>query len=123
MTATVADLIPAAELAALRASVERAYPAFLQDLERLVNIDCGSYTKAGVDEVGRWVRARLEALGATVTVHPNDEGLGDTVIGELPGDDPSGPTILAIAHMDTVFDEGTAAARPFAVDERGIATG
>ncbi|HEX5826462.1 MAG TPA: M20/M25/M40 family metallo-hydrolase, partial [Candidatus Limnocylindrales bacterium] len=47
----------------------------------------------------------------------------DTVIGELPGDDPSGPTILAIAHMDTVFDEGTAAARPFAVDERGIATG
>ena len=60
MTATVADLVPAAELAALRASVERAYPAFLADLERLVDIDCGSYTKAGVDEVGRWVRERLE---------------------------------------------------------------
>ncbi|HEU0245378.1 MAG TPA: M20 family metallopeptidase [Candidatus Limnocylindrales bacterium] len=123
MTASPADLVPAADLAALRAAVERAYPAFLADLERLVNIDCGSYTADGVDEVGRWTRARLEALGATVTVHPNDLGLGSTVIAELAGDDPAGPTLLAIGHMDTVFDPGTAAARPFTVDERGIATG
>src|SRR6478735_5607239 len=123
MTDRVSDLVPAADLADLRAAAERAYPAFLADLERLVNIDCGSYTKDGVDEAGRFVRGRLEALGATVTVHPNDEGLGDTVIGELAGDDPTGPTLLAIGHMDTVFDPGTAAARPFTVDERGIATG
>ena len=44
----------AAELDAIRAAVDAARPAFLADLERLVNIDCGSYTKAGVDEVGRW---------------------------------------------------------------------
>src|SRR4051812_42505919 len=123
MTASGADLVPAAELSAIRAAVERAYPAFAGDLERLVDIDCGSYTKDGVDEVGRWTRARLEALGATVTVHPNDEGLGATVIGELVGDDAAGPTILAIGHMDTVFDPGTAAARPFRVDDAGIATG
>ena len=98
-------------------------PAYLADLERLVNLDCGSYTKDGVDEVGRWVRARLESLGASVTVHPNELGLGDTVIGELAGNDPTGPTLLAIGHMDTVFDPGTAADRPFAVDEHGIATG
>src|SRR3954452_477741 len=123
MASTASTLVPAAELAAIDAAVGRAYPAFLQDLERLVNIDCGSYTKAGVDEVGRFTRQRLEALGATVTVHPNDEGLGSTVVAELMGDDPAGPTLLAIGHMDTVFDPGTAAARPFALDERGIATG
>src|SRR6186997_1201076 len=110
MTDRAADLVPAADAAAIRAAAERAYPAFLADLERLVNVDCGSYTKDGVDEIGRFVRGRLEALGAAV-------------IGELAGDDPTGPTLLAIGHMDTVFDPGTAAARPFTVDERGIATG
>src|SRR5690242_21935402 len=74
------------ELERIRAAVERDRDAFLGDLERLVNLDCGSYTKDGVDEVGRWVRARLESLGASVMVHPNDQGLGDTVVGELAGD-------------------------------------
>jgi glutamate carboxypeptidase len=114
--------VPAAELAALHAAVDRARPAFLADLERLVNIDCGSYTRAGVDEVGRWTAERLRTLGATVTTHPNDQGLGETVVAEIPGDDPDGPTVLCIGHMDTVFDPGTAAARPFAVHD-GIATG
>ncbi len=123
MTPTTEAAVGAAELEALHAAVERARPSYLADLERLVNLDCGSYTKEGVDEVGRWVRARLELLGASVTVHPNDLGLGDTVIGELAGNDPTGPTLLAIGHMDTVFDPGTAAERPYAVDERGIATG
>jgi glutamate carboxypeptidase len=111
------------ELEALRAAVERIEDEFLADLERLVNLDCGSYTKEGVDEVGRWVRARLESLGASVTVHPNDQELGDTVVGELTGDDATGPTILLIGHMDTVFDPGTAADRPFAIDEHGVARG
>lgn len=123
MTPTTDPAVAAAELDAIRAAVEHARPAYLADLERLVNLDCGSYTKDGVDEVGRWVRARLESLGASVTVHHNDLRLGDTVIGELAGNDPTGPTLLAIGHMDTVFDPGTAADRPFAIDERGIATG
>ncbi len=115
-------LVTAAELEALRAAVAADEPAFLADLERLVNIDCGSYTKAGVDEVGRWTADRLRALGATVSVEPNDLGLGDTIVGDLAGDDPAGPTLLCIGHMDTVFDPGTAAERPFAIAD-GIATG
>src|SRR6188472_1294390 len=87
MTSTTDSAVAAAELESLRAAVERARPAYLADLERLVNLDCGSYTKDGVDEVGRWVRARLESLGASVTVHHNDLGLGATVIGELAGDE------------------------------------
>src|SRR5690242_3442142 len=113
MADTPTPPVQTGELETLRAAVERAEDAFLADLERLVNLDCGSYTKDGVDEVGRWVRSRLESLGASVTVHPNDEGLGDTVVGELAGDDATGPTLLLIGHMDTVFDPGTAAQRPF----------
>src|SRR5215218_4872361 len=111
------------ELARLLAAVGAAEDALLADLERLVNVDCGSYTRDGVDEVGRWVRTRLESLGASVTVHDNDLGLGCTVVGEMTGDDPAGPTLLLIGHMDTVFDPGTTAARPFAINEHGIATG
>ena len=115
-------LVAPEELAALRASIERAYPAYLADLERLVNTDCGSYTKAGVDAIGRWTAERLRILGFAVTAHENDQDLGETVIGELRGTDPDGPTLLCIGHMDTVFDPGTVAERPFAI-QGGIATG
>ena len=102
-----------AELAALRLAVESDLPRFLTDLERLVAIDCGSYTKAGVDEVGRFVGAFLAGEGANVEVHPETD-LGDTVSGTFRGR-PDGPRMLLIGHMDTVFDPGTAAARPYAV--------
>jgi glutamate carboxypeptidase len=110
------------ELDALRDASTRALPAFLTDLETLVNIDCGSYTKAGVDVVGRWVAARFAELGASIEVRPH-ESFGDTVIGTFEGADPDGPTVLCIGHMDTVFDEGTATERPFSVDDLGIARG
>ncbi len=120
---TIPDpIVPAGELTVLGAAFRRALPAFLADLERLVNIDCGSYTRAGVDEVGRWTADRLRALGGRVTSYPNDQDLGETVVADIPGDDPDGPTLLCIGHLDTVFDPGTAAARPFAVRD-GVATG
>jgi len=109
----------AAQAAAFRTRAEADLPAFLADLERLVNIDCGSYTKAGVDTVGRWVAARMSEIGARVEVRPHDT-LGDTVIGTWPGN--GGPRLLLIGHMDTVFDPGTAAERPFSIDD-GIARG
>jgi glutamate carboxypeptidase len=114
--------VAAGELAALHDAVAAAEPAFLADLERLVNIDCGSYTKAGVDEVGRWTAGRLRELGFEVESHPNDRGLGETVVGTLEGADPDGPTLLLIGHMDTVFDPGTAAERPFTIAD-GVAHG
>jgi glutamate carboxypeptidase len=115
-------LVAPEELAALRASVEAAYPAYLEDLERLVNTDCGSYTKAGVDAIARFTAERLRTLGFTVANHENEHGLGETVIAELHGTEPAGPTLLCIGHMDTVFDPGTAEERPFAI-QGGIATG
>ncbi len=110
------------ELDALRASIGGDLPAYLADLERLVNIDCGSYTPDGVDEVGRWVGAFLKGLGAEVEVRPDPDGrFGATVVGTFRGM-PGGPRVLLIGHMDTVFDPGTAAARPFRV-VHGVAHG
>jgi glutamate carboxypeptidase len=114
--------VPPSELRALRTGIANAEPAFLADLERLVNIDCGSYAKAGVDEVGRWMADRMRASGASVDVQSNAD-LGDTVVGSWRGADPAGPRLLLIGHMDTVFPDGTAAERPFAIDADGRAHG
>jgi len=111
------------ELTRLRDAVDVALPAYLADLERLVNIDCGSYTPDGVDEVGRWVAAFLARIGAGVDVRPDPAGrLGATVIGTIEGRSGAGPSVLLIGHMDTVFDPGTAAERPFRVED-GVAYG
>jgi glutamate carboxypeptidase len=99
----------------LLAAATARRPEFLRDLERLVNVDCGSYTKAGVDEVADWVEGRLRALGAGIDRHPAGE-LGDTIVGTL-ASGAEGPSVLLITHTDTVFDPGTVAQRPFTVRE------
>jgi glutamate carboxypeptidase len=107
----------AAELDALRAAIAADLPAYLEDLAELVNIDCGSYTSAGVDEVGRWVAAFLTELGADVETRPDPDGrYGSTVVGTFHGQ-PGGARAILIGHMDTVFDAGTAAERPFRIDD------
>jgi len=119
-SSTPAPVTPA-ELDALRARLEAAEPAFLADLERLVNLDCGSYTRDGVNEAATWVAAFLARLGGKVIRHPDPDGvLGDTIEAVFAG--APGPRALLVGHLDTVFPEGTAAARPFAVRD-GIATG
>ncbi len=113
---------PLPELDAIRATVEADLPAYLDDLRRMVDTDCGSYTAAGVNVIGGWTAEFLRALGATVEIRPDPSGrLGDTVIATFLGR-PGAPRILLIGHMDTVFDAGTAAARPFTIAD-GIARG
>jgi glutamate carboxypeptidase len=111
---------------ALRAAVLASREAYLADLASLVNLDCGSYSPQGVNRVADHVLARLETLGATVQRighHPTagEPQLGDLVVGHLPG---NGPRLLLIGHMDTVFEAGTAAARPYrTVGERATGPG
>jgi glutamate carboxypeptidase len=126
LNATPGAAVSDAELTALEAAIRANEPGFLADLERLVNIDCGSYTPEGVDRVGERVAELMRASGAAVSHHPDPAGrLGATVIGTWHGDGMTagGPRLLLIGHMDTVFDPGTAAERPFAVDADGIARG
>ena len=115
--------VTTAELTALETAIRLAEPEYLADLERLVNIDCGSYTPTGVDEIGRFVAGTLASLGAVVEARPDPAGrLGATIIGTWAGESGSGPRLLLIGHMDTVFDPGAAAERPFAIAD-GRATG
>jgi len=97
----------------LRDRVAAELPAYLADLATLVGVDCGSYTKSGVDRVGRWTAAVFRELGASVEVHANAE-LGDTVVATLRGTGTG--SVLVIGHLDTVFEPGTVAARPFRVE-------
>jgi glutamate carboxypeptidase len=116
----VNPIVADAELAALRASTEAALPEFLVDLERLVNVDCGSYSPGGVNEVATWVAAAFERLGGRVERHPDPSGrYGDTVVATFEGPaggDAIGPRLLLIGHTDTVFPDGTAAERPFRIE-------
>src|SRR5258708_5624280 len=108
---------PAVELAALQAAIAADLPSYLVDLRRLVEIDCGSYTPEGVNEVADWAADFLAGIGATIDRRPDPDGrLGDTVIATFAGR-PGGPRALLIGHMDTVFDPGTAAERPFRMHE------
>jgi glutamate carboxypeptidase len=110
----------------LRERVAERVPAYLADLERLVNTDCGSYAPEGVNRVADAVVDHLTRLGGTVERTgggraPNGRPLGDLVVGRLEG---SGPRLLLIGHMDTVFEPGTAAARPFRIDgDRALGPG
>jgi glutamate carboxypeptidase len=119
---TLAGSPSTAELDALRTAIAADLTAYLANLERLVNIDCGSYTPAGVNEVGRWTGDFLADLGATVEYRPDPAGkLGDTVVATFAGQ-AGGARVLLIGHLDTVFDPGTAALRPFRLDD-GVAHG
>lgn len=93
---------------------------FLSDLAHLVSLDSGSYSPAGVGRVADWTAGRLAALGFTVErVAPGpaqNPKTGDVLIGRRRGRltvAAGGRRILLAAHMDTVFPDGTAAARPF----------
>jgi glutamate carboxypeptidase len=112
-----AEVVADREMEAIRTSVAAELPEYLADLERLVNIDCGSYTPEGVNEVGHWVAGFLTALGADVDIRPDPDGrLGNTVVGTFSGR-LGAPRALLIGHMDTVFDPGTVAERPFRIVE------
>ena len=106
---------PTPDLAHLRAGVAAGLDRYLAELEAMVAIDSGSYTRDGVNRVADHVAAALAELGARVERHVHqpvgdEPPLGDLVVGHLAGD---GPRILLIGHMDTVFDPGTAAERPY----------
>ncbi|SOC42891.1 M20 family metallopeptidase [Salinicoccus kekensis] len=94
-------------------SINEKYEEMIELLEKLVNIDSGSYYKKGVDEVGEILQNLYRELGYTIEVEENDE-LGNNILIYHP--DIRDPQILIIAHMDTVFDKGTVKERPFTIE-------
>jgi glutamate carboxypeptidase len=93
--------------------------AMLSLLEDIVNIDGGSYDKAGVDKVGVRIRGFLEEQGIACETIANED-FGDALRATVGG--PSNSAIMLLGHRDTVFPKGEPTRRPFKV-ENGIAYG
>ena len=90
-------------------------------LQHIVDIDSGSYTKAGIDRVGEIMAGWLREIGMDVQVIYQDN-LGCHLIARRQGKRKK--KVLLVGHMDTVFDEGTAKERPFTIrDDRAYGPG
>jgi glutamate carboxypeptidase len=97
------------------AAAEAARPDQLKLLEQVVNIDSGTGDVEGGRRVAAVLIPRLQALGMMVeTVKAEAPDLADNIVARLDGTGKG--RILMIAHLDTVFDPGTAAKRPFRID-------
>jgi glutamate carboxypeptidase len=100
------------------------FDAYLEDLSTLVNVECGTFLPAGVNRVADHMQARFDAAGWSTSRIPHrpaagEEQLGDVLVATLRGSTPAahgGRRVLLVGHMDTVFPDGTAAARPFRVE-------
>ncbi|MFC0561882.1 M20 family metallopeptidase [Halalkalibacter alkalisediminis] len=82
-------------------------------LEKLVNIDSGSHYKEGVDQVGYQLVPLFQELGFHIKRLKQEE-VGDHLIVTHPNKEKA--SILIVAHMDTVFEKGTVATRPFKIE-------
>ena len=90
----------------------------LSTLKDIVELESFTSDKVGVDRLGGWIKARLEDLGASVEVHPN-ESLGDNLLAHYGEGERQ---ILLLCHIDTVWPPGTIDELPFRV-ENGRAYG
>jgi glutamate carboxypeptidase len=85
-------------------TVEREKERTIALLERLVEQNSGSLNLAGVEAVGRMMRAELEPLGFRVEWIPMREtGRAGHIVATHAGDG-KGRKMLLIGHLDTVFE-------------------
>jgi glutamate carboxypeptidase len=119
---TTTPTTDAAHLArAILPALQDRQAEFLRDLEAVVNMEAGTYDRDDVMAVGAWVRARCAGWHATYETHPGGQ-YADSFALTLRG--AGAGTIVLLAHLDTVFPHGTAAARPFRIaGERALGPG
>ncbi|MBI3536863.1 MAG: M20/M25/M40 family metallo-hydrolase [Chloroflexi bacterium] len=88
-------------------------PRYLQDLQSLVNIDCETRSKPGVDRAAAYLRERFREFGAQVQEFPQEK-YGDMFYARWQGKGKS--RIVLLGHSDTVYPDGTVAQFPFRRD-------
>ena len=105
------------DVLAIRDLAAAHHEGYVASLRAMVDIDSGTFNRAGVNRIADLCEARfrehgwdVERIGDVAATGPE---LGDTVVGTIRG--AGGARVLMIGHMDTVFDDGTASERPFSV--------
>jgi glutamate carboxypeptidase len=88
--------------------------AMLDLLGELVNIDSGSYDKAGVEAVGQRLIGFFEENGLLVSLEPH-ASFAPAIHVRLDATRANERPIVLMGHRDTVFAKGEAARRPFRV--------
>ncbi|MBV9710248.1 MAG: M20/M25/M40 family metallo-hydrolase, partial [Ktedonobacteraceae bacterium] len=96
---------------------EQIMEPYLADLKAIVNIDSGTYNKAGVDHVGAYLQERFSDSGFSTYFDAQKE-YGNHLVATHQGSRPDGARILLIGHMDTVFPDGEVGRRPFSISEQ-----
>ncbi len=98
-------------------------PALLDTLKRLTSFDSGTGQADGLNSVASAIEAMAKELGGTTErITPANGIVGPNLKITFKGTGKK--KLLLIAHMDTVYPAGTAAARPFRIDgNKAIAPG
>jgi glutamate carboxypeptidase len=98
--------------------------AMIDLLREMVDIDSGSYHKAGIDAVGAVLERFFAAHGIAVERLPQAKH-GDCLRALVPADGPggnAGGNIVLMGHRDTVYPQGEVTRRPFSIRD-GVAYG
>jgi glutamate carboxypeptidase len=90
--------------------------AMIDLLRDVVNIDSGSYDKAGVDAVGARFEKHFAEHGISVWREQHDT-FGDAIHALVAKPGSNEEPILLMGHRDTVFSKGEAERRPFTIRE------
>ena len=87
--------------------------SYLDELRPLIDLDCGTLTKPGIDQVAAILTEKYQQLGW----HIKRIDLGEAGCGLEIRNKPQAEHIdvMLVGHMDTVFPVGTAAARPMTI--------
>jgi glutamate carboxypeptidase len=107
------NIVVAAPNSAVYDKAKKAQSDFLAKLETLVNIDSGTGYEPGLTKVEDILIEHLKSIGAEVQTINATPSKGRNILATIKG---TGKVkILLLAHTDTVFEEGTAAKRPFKI--------
>lgn len=99
--------------------LQTCQPELLQRLERIVNIDSGTGHIGGINLIIGLLKQWLEELGFSVSLHPSDQ-FGNNLVARRCGK--GSRRLLLVGHVDTVYAQGAAEARPFRIVD-GLASG
>lgn len=109
---TQADIQLQPFVAEVAAYTEKHLDAYIDTLRELCAIDSGTFYKVGIDKLGSSIATLMRDFHMETTMFEQEQW-GNDILGRIWGTGKK--TILLLGHMDTVYPEGIAAARPLKI--------